>query len=154
MQLSCNLGYSQRWVVGLFKKKQLKNKTQAKPKKLHGTALCRPYSKQVSKNGQLSLRYSLPTRSAWCHSTSYVSSPPAAGHACPVSRAAKTGNGAAVVAWASSHAWWSSTKSGRLLQVRGAMKAFGDVGVLQLPPYSIFFCSELLPFLLCPELLS
>lgn len=120
MELSCNSGYSQR-LVGLFKKK------------LHGTTLCRPHSKQVSKNGQLSLRYSLSTRSAWCHSTSYVSSPPTAGHACPVSRAAKTGNGAAVVAWASSHAWWSSTKSGRLLQVRGAMKAFGDSGVLQLP---------------------
>lgn len=38
-----------------------------------------------------------------------------------------------MVAWASSHARWSSTKSGRLLQVRDATKAFGDWGVLQLP---------------------
>lgn len=109
---------------------------------LHGTTLCRPPSKQVSKNGQLSLRYSLPARSAWCHSTSDVGSPPAAGHARPVSRAAETGNGAAVVAWASSHARRSSTQSGRLLQVRGAVKASGDVRVRQLPSsslHSVFF---------------
>ena len=148
MELSCNLSYSQK-LVGwdFFLKKE----------ELRVTTLCSLHSKRVSKNGQLSLRYSLSTRSSWCHSTSYVSSPPTAGHARPVSRAAKTGNGAAVVAWASSHAWWSSTKSGRLLQVRGAMKAFGDSGVLQLPSsFSIFhlFSSELLPVLLCAELLS
>ena len=99
-------------------------------KRLCEAALCGPHSKRVYECTTLCCRYPLPSGSAWCHSTSDVRSPPAAGHARPVSRAAETGNGAAVVARASSHAWWSSTKSGRLLQVRGATGACGHPGVL------------------------
>ncbi|XP_041626263.1 arginine-glutamic acid dipeptide repeats protein isoform X2 [Vulpes lagopus] len=60
--------------------------------------------------------YSLPPRPARGHPTPHVCSPPAAGHACPVGRAAETGHGTAMAAWTPPHAWWPPTKSGRLLQ--------------------------------------
>lgn len=61
-------------------------------------------------------RNPLPPRPAWGHPSPHVGSPPAAGHARPVSRTAETGHGAAVAARASPHARRPPTKPGGLLQ--------------------------------------
>lgn len=62
-------------------------------------------------------RCSVPTGPTRRNSTTHVSGPPAAGHACTVSRAAAAGDGAAVAAW-TPHAWRTSARPGGLLQVR------------------------------------
>lgn len=65
----------------------------------------------------VSHRCSIPTGPTRRNSTPHVSGPPAAGHACTVSRAAEAGDGAAVAAWPP-HAWRTSARPGGLLQVR------------------------------------
>lgn len=65
-------------------------------------------------------RCAICTRPTRRSSTTHVSSPPAAGHACAVGGAPEASNGAAVAPRAPSHARRTPARSGGLLQVRWA----------------------------------
>lgn len=67
-----------------------------------------------------SSRYSIPTGPTRRSATAHVRSPPAAGHACPVSWAPEVGHGAAVAPRTPSHAWGTTAWPRGLLQVRQA----------------------------------
>lgn len=95
-----------------------------------------------------SSRYSIPTGPTRRPATAHVRSPPAAGHACPVSWAPEAGHGAAVAPRTPSHARRTTAWPGGLLQVRQATESRlkekqldkQSASVLDLPNINVWWC--------------